>query len=76
MTENDKIMIDADLYVGAFLISAPQPILWLFIVSDPWDIDSERQRKKIRFMINFVDGSNVQIIIYNSFIIFSHALAW
>ena len=31
MTENDKIMTDNDLYIGPFMISAPWPILWVFI---------------------------------------------
>ena len=31
MTENDETIIDDDLYIKASMISAPWPILWLFI---------------------------------------------
>ena len=31
MTESDETMIDDDLYIGAFMVSAPWQILWLFI---------------------------------------------
>ena len=31
MTVNDDTMIDDEIYIGSFMISAPRPIVWFFI---------------------------------------------
>ena len=37
MTESDEIMTDDDLHIGAFVISTPWPVVWISLLSDPWD---------------------------------------